>query len=372
MMSTSNGGTRQGQETPSVDELHLSIPNAQPSAQSTAHSAQEACETDEKEQFLTLLHTEVRDLQSIIEMARRGEIKLVDHATYIGKSMQDICDIVEQTTPNTAALRHLHDLWDQMRECPILKDPAGFEEMPLDEQLAHFTLLNNQFRKIIFQISETEIPKQLNCWLEQSRTGYYIPFHTLFGDALPELEDRVKLLTVLAWTPGSVKGLVDVENGLIYRYADDRRERYVHLFLVLATLVISCVIAIGGGMLITDGTKSHLTFEMLTVSWFALLIGIVVHRATDALKGNYPPIIAIGEIGLLLSATHGRIIMKVFLALIAFFGLILMHATTTLTPFNAFLAGYSLDSVVEVFGNSLENRSAMQVAAFKQQLGLGS
>ena len=38
--------------------------------------------------------------------------------------------------------------------------------------------------------------------------------------------------------------------------------------------------------------------------------------------------------------------------------------------FNAFLAGYSLDSVVELFGSSMDQRSAAQHANLKQQMGV--
>jgi len=319
---------------------------------------------------LELLHTEVRDLQMIVEMARRGEVKLEEHQGYIGHSMQDIRELMSQLRSDEPLLRHLHDIWEQLQDCPLLTDPANAKKLPLDEQLAHYTLLNDQFKRIIFQISATIIPAKLNRWLEQSRTGYYIPFHVLFSDELPDLEDRVRLLNYLAYAPGIVKGLVDVEQGLIFRYADDRREQQFHFKLVLLALlstflVVSIAFALAPRLEITTPD-----FGLFVFCWFALLIGVVVHRAVDTLKGKRPPIIAIGELGLLLSATHGRIILKLLLALIAFFGLVLAGGAIALTPFNALLAGYSLDSVVEVFGGSLEKRSAAQLVAFKQQLGL--
>jgi len=58
------------------------------------------------------------------------------------------------------------------------------------------------------------------------------------------------------------------------------------------------------------------------------------------------------------------------LALVGFFGLVFTAGPDKVTPLNTFLVGYSLDSMVEVFSVSLEQRATAYVAALRQQLGI--
>ena len=71
-----------------------------------------------------------------------------------------------------------------------------------------------------------------------------------------------------------------------------------------------------------------------------------------------------------MSAKFGRIMFKILLALIGLFGSLLVSGLDTMTAFQAFLIGYSLDSVIELFGMSMEQRSTAQITTLKQQLGV--
>jgi hypothetical protein len=112
------------------------------------------------------------------------------------------------------------------------------------------------------------------------------------------------------------------------------------------------------------------------VGWLAVLLGVVVHIAVGTAKRlqserGRPPVIAIGDVPLMVNAKIGQILLKLALTLIGFFGLVFAAGIDNAKPLNAFLVGYSLDSVVELFVASVEQRAAGQVSALKQQLGVG-
>lgn len=109
--------------------------------------------------------------------------------------------------------------------------------------------------------------------------------------------------------------------------------------------------------------------------WLALLAGIVVHVAVATSKrlqsqAELPPPLPMGDIPRMMSAKFGQLAFKVLLALIGLYGSVFLTGLATFTGLQAFLTGYSLDSVVELFGSSVEQRSNAQAASLKQQLGI--
>jgi hypothetical protein len=96
-----------------------------------------------------------------------------------------------------------------------------------------------------------------------------------------------------------------------------------------------------------------------------------VHVGIGSLKqarqqGNLPSVASIGDFTLLLDARVGSILRKLLFALIGFF---LLAFTAGVSNFmNAFLVGYSLDSVIEVFGTGVEKLAGEQVNEVKKQL----
>jgi hypothetical protein len=98
-------------------------------------------------------------------------------------------------------------------------------------------------------------------------------------------------------------------------------------------------------------------------------VAVGVSKRAQSREGR-PPIVAAGDIFLLIDARLGEILLKLLMAMIGLLGLTFTAGAENVTPFNAFLVGYSLDSVVEMFSASLEKRAAESASAFKQRLGL--
>src|ERR1044072_100949 len=162
------------------------------------------------------LRAEVQDLQRVLESVRRGESTLKTYSGYVKKTLKDIRELLTSIKDGDA-IRHLHNSWEQMSSNPLLLNPEG--DFPAQEQLHYLDMLIGQIQRIVFLVGFLTIPTRVKDWRAQARLGYYIPFHLVFDDELPNLEERVKVLNSLAWSPKAIKGgIIEVDNGLLYRY----------------------------------------------------------------------------------------------------------------------------------------------------------
>jgi hypothetical protein len=320
------------------------------------------------------LRAEVQDLHTVLESVRKGESTLKTYADYVRKTMQDIDELISSIRDGDA-IRHLQNSWEQMTVNPLLLNPEA--EFPAQEQLHYLDMLASQIQRIVFFVGFLTIPARVNNWLAQARPGYYVPFHLVFDDELPIQEERIRVLNYLAWSPKAIKGgIVDVANGLIYRYADEPKSRRNSFLLLALAFVVCNAIVIGACYVRVPGwpiQPDHL-YSFLA-GWSAILIGIVTHMGIGSVKraqaqGGLPPVIAIGDFFMIVNAKAGQILLKLLLALIGFFGFVFGSGVNSMTPFNALLLGYSLDSFIEVFGSSIEQRASAQVATLKKQLGV--
>ena len=96
---------------------------------------------------------------------------------------------------------------------------------------------------------------------------------------------------------------------------------------------------------------------------------IVVAGFKRAQSTGLPQVIAVNDWMIYLSAHSGDLLMKLGMALIGLFGLIYAVGVDEINATSAFLVGYSLDSFVGLFGNTLDRRASAQLAALRGQLG---
>jgi hypothetical protein len=243
-------------------------------------------------------------------------------------------------------------------------------------QAACLQTVTEMLREMAYLCSSRTIPEDLNEWLSLSRPGYYVPFHLVFADEMPDAEDRKRFLRHLAAAPNLLKGgYIEEETGLIYCYSTEWWRRlgsaaFASLVLAIASVLTSFGAELG---ILTSSTVSP---GDLAVGWLALLVGVGVHIAVDYAKAqkerpSYPPVVAPGEWLKRLDAKVGVVTLKIVLAVIAFFGFgITSPGSLSDGSFavSTFLVGYSLDSVVDLFGAALDRRSAAQVGDLNKRL----
>jgi hypothetical protein len=321
------------------------------------------------------IRAEIQDLETFFKSVQRGDFALKDYGPYLLKTVNEVTMQMVTTVDGQLAdrIRRLNNLWEQITASPLINSPLS--DFAPDEQQKHLTWLLSQCALMVNEIGHITIPARVNDWLRSARPGYYIPFHAVFQDEMPDEEARNNLLNYLAWAPLAVQGgLVDAPNGLIYRYAESAKERALSFLFLLMGLGIAAAAVIGAPFLPVDGwplTDNDLS--TLLIGWAAILVGVGFHLGIGLTKRaqseGRPPIVAIDDLPLLLNAKAGQILIKVFMTLIGLFGLTFSAGIEEVTPLNAFLIGYALDSVVELFGTSVEKAANARVGKLKDSIG---
>jgi hypothetical protein len=332
-------------------------------------------------QLLHELRAEVQDLQSILDSVRSGQASLKLYAGVIQNTLDDVspilADLSDPAYPDL--IRHIQNAWERVTACPLMTDPEG--DYDAQEQMGYIQMLDEQFNKIVFQIGQRTIPARVNDWLHRSRPGYYLPFNLVFESELPSPEDRQKVLNYLAWAPQAVEnGIVDPNEGLIFRYARERSRRARSMWLVILVFVLLTALIVAacylGGLLPTGSWPlAAANLGLMIAGWVTVLVGVAVHLAIASVKrskanGGLPPVLAIDDLPLVVDARKGQIMFKMFLAFLGLFFVVFATGVEKMSLLSTFLVGYSLDSVIEMFGASLEQQSQALAGNIKQQLGM--
>lgn len=321
---------------------------------------------------LNILRREAHDLQRLLMLANQDENILKENLHYIEKTMADLKKVMEQVPdadPHGSSMyhdayRHLNNLWEQLCESPLL-DAAKINDANTKFTGAQFAFLDDTLHRLIYQVSVLIVPSELMDWLSSSRSGYYIPFHEFYADRVPAYADRVALLKHLKWSPKLLNGgLVDEQNGFILRYSTVPSERRVSFLVVLGVLMLASLLVALVPQLAEADSSVKGEGPLLFLGWLAALAGLAVHVAVGMAKRQSPPIIALGELHLLINARAGNIILNILLALFAYLGFVATSGIENLTVLSAFLVGYSLDSFVGLVTDRISGLSNAQQAKY--------
>jgi hypothetical protein len=323
------------------------------------------------------IRAEIQDLQSVLDHVRKGEVPLAASAPYIQRTCADINELFAtisgDETESGDMIRHIRNCWEQMEVLPVIQFPK--DELSMEQLvrgLDTFELLN---RRMVFFIAMITVPERLDEWLEQTDPGYYIPFHMVFEDEIPSIEDRTRLLNLLACTPNALQyGSIDAANGLVYRITLRARDWGINLAVIVVTLMAASAVVAGSAMLpFADWPIKQSQMGILLASFAAVFIGIFVHFLIGRTKsrqgaGGMPPVFSLSDVRRVLSAQVGSILMKIALSMFGLYGLIFVGGIGQLNILNAFLMGYSLDSFIGLFATTAEERSSAQLKVMKEKL----
>ncbi len=351
------------------------------------------------------IRAELEDLQQILNNIRRGKTVIPTYVDYVRTTKRNLAELMEKINFSdekpkgvanlTIIIRHLNNYWEQIQASPLIAEPQC--EPPTSIQLHYLDLLDEQIHGFIYNIAELNIPYQINRWTKSSKPGYFIDFHEVFVRDLPLQEDRDRLLKIIGRTPHMTPGgFVDIDNGRIYCYSTNPWRRLLSagmllLALVIATGIVAASCLINPNNTITSWPLSPANLTQMLVAWAAVLVGMAVHVVVGSAKrsktkNGMPSVLM--DLILIIDARFGEILMKLILGLIGLFGLVIISSsklpflnffssileqTTDLsgeaaqkvllaqvTPLNAFLVGYSLDSIIDLFGTSMEGASQVK------------
>ncbi|MCC6456065.1 MAG: hypothetical protein IT328_14015 [Caldilineaceae bacterium] len=341
-----------------------SIPEFAPLAPAPDDDEDSSEEKKEWFRLLRRLRAEVQDLRAIIDLVQVGTTTLASQAGYLAKTKNDLVEVqqklaAEPSTDDT--VHHLQNVLEQVDSNPLLSPSA--EPLPAQEQTNAVVLLLANIQRIELLVGMLTIPSRLNAWLKNSKPGYYVPFHLVFKDEIPNDDDRRTVLNHLAWSPQVIKnGIVDVTNGLVFRYSEDRAAQTRSLgWLAVAILASLIIVIVAARLPLPMWTTMAWQTRAATfvIGWLAVLIGVVTHIGVEGAKREkltgLPTLLAVSDLRETIDARLGQMIWKLVLVLIGFF-VVAFAVDQTVSVINAFLVGYSLDSVVGVFGASVETK----------------
>lgn len=330
---------------------------------------------------LDYLRIWVQGLRTVLHLIQAGKADLEGYTDYIQETMQQIeiqLTSISIESHNDTTERIIV-LWDQMQCNKLLKPKVRLDTQ---RQLQLIEQLDQQCREMAFWCAYQTVLERIRSWLKQTMPGYAIPFHEVFKDEIPDGEDRQRMLDILALMPTSLTsagGLVDPERGVVYRYEPDEDIRrkalwQIGLALVAATVVVWVL------SILPPLAQTGAGLATLLIGWGAVLVGVLVHVGVDQSKrlrtpGANPAVLPVSRIEMVISVQQGPILLRIAMMLVGYFTLV--YSIGAPTPgqdanflLSAFLAGYSLDSIIDLFSASANQQAAAQQANLKQKLGV--
>jgi hypothetical protein len=232
--------------------------------------------------------------------------------------------------------------------------------------------LNELLDESIYHIALVTTPKRLNDHLRHLPIGQALDFAAAFGDELPNPQQQRRVLEYLATHPIGLEGLVDVEKGKIYRKASSRSTRVATLLAPPAVLLAGVGLAWiltsldDWGLVGSDWPDGLKTFGPVLSAYVFVTAGALAHVAVSFLKrsresGGEPLVVA----GLFwwLHVRWASVSLSILWLWIAVLGLAIADQLSWLT---AFLAGYGIDSVADLFLQRFEARASAGIESLKK------
>jgi hypothetical protein len=206
---------------------------------------------------------------------------------------------------------------------------------------------NENLCEIIFFCGLVTIPRRTNNHLDTLKVGYGLDFYKYYEDELCSKEQAEKILKYLADHPGSIHGIADVDQGLIYKF-DPPGERWKsYLWIALGI--------IGGGVIVSallmKVLKPEMNFVPILELFFIAFLGAVAHLAIDALKEirstDNRHFRALDDIFLWIHVKQLPILAGIGVLIVGFAMVFWLSPVTDIFTF--FIAGYGVDSIGDLF-----------------------
>lgn len=274
----------------------------------------------------------------------------------------------------TDDLTAMENAWERtLAAWPTAPDQPDELDMPaVRRQIA---ITQRYLDELVYIAARVTIPARLVESLARLRVGGTLDFHYSFADELPSAEDRLRLLEFLARYPGSFNGVIDTQTGLIRRVASTRLRRAGSYVLMLLAVLGGATLVVGLTMVGGDAASGwRFTPERLPEllgAYFALIIGALVHVGVDAIKQyrsnkDSSRLLALEDMVLWGHVHETGILVSIVSLWVVLIGLVAFLDEVPL--YTAFLAGYSWDSLLDVFLARFARQFSEQSDRVTQQL----
>lgn len=307
-------------------------------------------------------------LQQNLEVLEYNKTQIQDRVKELRKLAETYPQIYDM---NGDVIAIIENLWQRI----AVNLPRSPDE-EANQILQRLPKIDKDVNELVFEAGYLTIPPRLNQHLEQLRTGRCLDFHSTFEDELPKREDRVKILSLLYTHPLAVDGVVDVENGLVYRASRKQSRRWASLALIMATFLAGTIavylLAYLGSLLnIENWPIGPSRFTELLVGYLFLTVGGIAHIGIDVLKQaraeKGQSFMAIEDLALWIHVKELSISAGIGSVIIGIIGLAFL--TPKVEWQTAFFVGYSIDSFVDLFLQRFGKTVATSTEALKEKMG---
>jgi hypothetical protein len=232
--------------------------------------------------------------------------------------------------------------------------------------------------ELIILVGKATIPYRLERWLEDVRVGGQLDFAAAFKDELEQQADQRAILEFLASAPAASGGLIDVPTGRIYRISPSRRRQW-RSYLLMASVVIAGGVLVwllcvwGPSWNVAGWPFSRQRLNDMLIAYVAVLAGGLLHILIDALKeyrkaDRSGSLFALDDLWLWGHVRERSISTAIVVLIAVTIGLGAIPGVQ-LGFLTALFAGYSADSIIDLFLQRFDTFSKGQISALDKAIG---
>jgi hypothetical protein len=360
---------------------------------------------------LRKLVIEIRILRGILNSVANGSTTLERSSIQIKEIHKSIeCTSTKISQINEEHIRNVKLHCDKITDYKLLSAPEEFcsNGFTMQDILRTIFFIDTQLELILFESSYWTVPQKIHEWIIKSNLGSVIPFHVIFEEEMADEDYQRSVLDHITSAPeligGYLKGIiVDSAKRLIYRSGSNReiRMRFFLLFLVIligtSIITLAPYIMLGAKgdnrirfMSVYDSSLPDDPIRIININagnfsnylagWAIVLVGALVYSITRAVRrateGFGLSVLPFRRAWYMLGARVQMHILTILVLFIGYLAIVYAFGVPTLDNgegrtfffINAFLIGYSLDSLAEMFGSSIDQRAAEQQTRIRKQL----
>jgi len=299
---------------------------------------------------------------------QKHQTNVKDLFAIIKKLMEDNPVLLNR---NGDAITQMENVWERVD--PLWPKFAENETTDENIVLARITSIDTLLCEVIKTAEILTLPERINERLRELRVGQTINFNAEFSEELPEPAARVLALHYLHDHPLIVLGVVDVENGLIYRASSNIWQRRLSpVYIALPAIIGGLVVFLGYTFLpLLKGSVPHNYNEVLpyVTAYISIIAGGFAHTAVDTVKqyrtSSEQTFTALGDLLMWIHVKQASIMGGTALLWIGFVGLILLQGPDWGA---AFFVGYSIDSFVDLFLQRFTTVATSRTDTLKTQI----
>jgi len=217
------------------------------------------------------------------------------------------------------------------------------------------------------------VPCEAKAALLRLRVGRPLDFRTRFRHLAPDDETQKELLGDLASRPMELPGVVDVENGILYRISPSRELR-----LLTAAIPLLAMLATFPCVVLVDRLNDHhgsklIDRSSLVATYGAVVAGALVHLIVERTKSlqvfGSPRIYVPGDALIWMHLRWASLCFTLIPIIGVWIAVWQAHQRGLLT---FFFSGYSVDSIWGLVASRVTSRAGARISGMRATLGLNT